>query len=151
MALEQDNVIDGIRFQMDLEGIGAANMHGFFVDWPNPPLPERHLDILKASHGIEIAVDTATGHVVGFINAISDGCFSSYIPLLEVLPEYQGRGIARELVRRLVARYADLYMLDLCCNEDIVPVYASHGFLQVSGMVHRNFDRQSAEGTDIPS
>jgi len=135
--------IDGIQFQADLKDIDASDMQGFFVDWPDPPSPERHLDILKASHGIEIAVDTSTGNVVGFINVISDGCFSSYIPLLEVLPKYQGRGIARKLIRRIVARYANLYMLDLCCNEDITPVYASHGFLQVSGMAHRNFDRQS--------
>ena len=118
-------------------------LQGFFVGWPNPPSPERHLDILKASHGIELAIDTTTGQVVGFINVISDGCFSSYIPLLEVRPDHQGRGIARELIRRIVTRYGELYMLDLCCDEAIAPVYAAHGFRTVTGMAHRNFDRQS--------
>ena len=128
---------------MEPDGIEASMLQGFFVGWPNPPSPERHLDILKASHGIELAIDTTTGHVVGFINVISDGCFSSYIPLLEVLPDHQGRGIARELIRRIVTRYGELYMLDLCCNDDIATLYSAHGFHKVSGMVHRNYDRQS--------
>ena len=34
------------------------------------------------------------GRVVGFVTAISDGVLSAYIPLLEVLPEYQGAGSA---------------------------------------------------------
>ena len=128
---------------MELDGIEASMLQGFFVGWPDPPSPERHLDILKASHGIELAIDTTTGQVVGFINVISDGCFSSYIPLLEVRPDHQGRGIARELIRRIVTRYGELYMLDLCCNDDIAPLYAAHGFHKVSGLVHRNYDRQS--------
>lgn len=145
MTSKDDTMIDGIRFQADLEGIDASCLQGFFVDWPNPPSAQKHLEILSASHGIELAIDETTGHVVGFINVISDGCYSSYIPLLEVLPGYQGCGIARELIRRIVARYSGFYMLDLCCNKEIVPVYASHGFLEVSGMAHRNFDRQSGE------
>ena len=136
-------MLESLRFQDDVQGIEASNLRGFFVGWPNSPTPQRHLDILKASHGVALAIDDATGHVVGFINVISDGCFSSYIPLLEVRPDFQGHGIARELVRRIVARYGELYMLDLCCNDNIAPLYAAHGFQKVSGMVHRNYDRQS--------
>ena len=135
---------DGISFRSDLEGIGAEHLAGFFVGWPDPPSPQRHLEILAGSHGIEIAVDESTGHVVGFINAISDGIMAAYIPLLEVLPEYQGRGIGGALIDRLLARYRDLYMIDLCCNEDVVPVYESRDFKRAICMMYRNFDRQSA-------
>ena len=117
---------------------------GFFVDWPNHPSPERHLDILRASHGVELALDNSTNQVVGFINIISDGIFAGYIPLLEVLPEYQGKGIGKELANRILTRYNNLYMLDVCCDDTVVPFYASKGFLNVSGMIKRNFEQQSA-------
>jgi ribosomal protein S18 acetylase RimI-like enzyme len=64
-----------------------------------------------------IAVDTAAPAttsegeptVVGFINAISDGLATAFLPWLEVLPDYQGRGIGRELTKRMLAELADLY------------------------------------------
>ena len=138
--------MNGIAFRSDLEGIEARHLSGFFVGWPDPPTPQRHLEILAASHGIEIAVDESTGHVVGFINAISDGIMAAYIPLLEVLPEHQGRGIGGLLIDRLLDRCRDLYIIDLCCDEDVAPVYESRGFKKALCMAARNYDRQSAGG-----
>jgi len=140
-----DDPLSGIAFRSDLTGVEAEHLTGFFVGWPDPPETHRHLAILAGSHAVEIAVDESTGQVVGFINAISDGILAAYIPLLEVLPAYQGRGIARTLIERLLARYADLYMIDLCCDENVAPVYESRGFQRALCMARRNFDRQSAE------
>lgn len=50
------------------------------------------------------------GQVVGFVNAISDGGLTAYIPLLEVRREWRGRGIASQLVNRL------LEQLDAACT-----------------------------------
>jgi len=55
---------------------------------------------------------------------------SAYIPLLEVLPEWQGRGIGTELMRRLLDRLRGLYMVDLCCDAELEPFYRRLG-LQV--------------------
>lgn len=63
-------------------------LSGFFVGWPDPPSPERHLQILKNSRFVVIAVDDQASRVVGFVNAVSDGILSAYIPLLEVLPDH---------------------------------------------------------------
>ena len=38
---------------------------------------------------------------------------SVHVPLLEALPEYRGRGIGSELVRRMLEKLDDLYMVDL--------------------------------------
>jgi len=81
--------LDGVVLRSNLEGAEARHLTGFFVGWPDPPTPQRHLEILSSSHGIELAVDESTGQTVGFINAISDGIMAAYIPLLEVLPQYQ--------------------------------------------------------------
>jgi ribosomal protein S18 acetylase RimI-like enzyme len=40
--------------------------------------------------------------LVGFARAISDGATNAYVSTVAVLPEYQKRGIGRELIRRLI-------------------------------------------------
>jgi ribosomal protein S18 acetylase RimI-like enzyme len=89
------------------------------------------------------AVDDATGKVAGFITAVGDGVLSASIPLLEVLPEYQGRGIGRELVSRMLARLRDVYMVDLICDPDLESFYARFGMQRTHGMSIRNYDRQN--------
>ena len=114
-----------IEYVDELAGVEPGQLQGFFVDWPNPPSPERHLEILQGSAHVVLARDGT--RVVGFITAISDGVISAYIPLLEVLPEYQGHGIGTELVRRLLAKLGDMYMVDLMCDVDVVPFYERLG------------------------
>jgi len=134
-----------IRYTDSLEGITPELLAGFFVGWPNPPSPETHLRLLAGSMAVELAVDPATGTVVGFINAVGDGVLAAYIPLLEVLPEYQGRGIGGELVRRMLARLDGLYMVDLLCDPALQPFYARFGMRPSQGMLIRNYGRQSGE------
>ena len=129
------------------EGIMPQQIQGFFEDWPDPPSPETHLRLLANSDEIVLAVDDETGNIVGYITAISDNVLSAYIPLLEVLPEYRGRGIGRELVRRILDRLKGLYMVDLLCDSDLQPFYASLGMVPVTGMMLRNYGRQSGEET----
>lgn len=128
-----------------LEGATAADLRGFFVGWPDPPSPETHYRMLAGSQHIALARDGESGPVVGFINAVSDGVLAAYIPLLEVLPAYQGRGIGGELVRRLLARLDGLYMVDLLCDEELQDFYRPLGLMPATGMMKRNYARQSGE------
>ena len=132
-----------IDYQDHTDGITASQLEGFFVGWPNPPSPTTHLRILRQSPHRIVALDSDTRQVVGFINAISDGILSAYIPLLEVLPPYQGRGVGRELVKRMLHKLERLYMVDLVCLESLQPFYQKSGLQPASAMVIRNFDRQS--------
>ena len=92
-------------YKTSIEGITHQMLHGFFVNWANPPSPDAHLRILQGSFKFVLAVDEANNQVVGFINAISDGVLSAYIPLLEVLPDYQKQGIGKELVSRIMSEF----------------------------------------------
>lgn len=132
-----------ISYTDELAGITAEQLRCFFMDWPSPPTPETHLHLLQGSHAIELALDEATGQVVGFVTAISDGVLSAYIPLLEVLPDYQGRGIGSELVRRLLRKLESLYMVDLLCDAELQPFYQRHGMQPATGMMVRTYARQS--------
>ena len=133
-----------IKYINSAEHIVHSQLSGFFFFLPTHPSNERFLEILQASHGVALALDASTNQVVGCINVISDGIFAGYIPLLEVLPEYQGHGIGKKLIDLIIARYKSLYMLDVCCDESVEQFYDSKKFIKVSGMVRRNYNRQNA-------
>ena len=58
----------------------------------------------------------------GFARAISDGAFNAYISTVAVLPDYQRRGIGREIVRRLIEGHGGIQFV-LHANEAAYPFY----------------------------
>ncbi|MBU5210196.1 GNAT family N-acetyltransferase [Heyndrickxia oleronia] len=130
-------------YKNSLDEVSSDMLDGFFVDWLNPPNPQTHLKLLKNSSKVVIAIDNNTNQVVGFITAISDGVLTAYIPLLEVLPEYKNKGIGKELVKRILKELDDIYMVDLCCDDDLVPYYEKFGMRKSNGMIVRNYEMQS--------
>ena len=132
-----------IEYINDVTGIGAVQIEGFFVGWPHPPTPEKHLQILRQSYRAILAIDKTSGNVVGFITAISDGVLAAYIPLLEVLPAYQSKGIGSELVGRMLKELEGFYMTDLICDPSLQSFYERFGMQPYFGMIRRNFDRQA--------
>lgn len=131
-----------IRYTNSLNSITEKNLTGFFNGWPNPSTAEKHIKMLQNSSYFWIAVDDSTGNAVGFINAISDKTLCAYIPLLEVLPEYQGRGIGSELVKHMLETLKDYYMIDILCDEDLTDFYKRFNMFKSSGMMIRNFKMQ---------
>jgi len=133
-----------IEYTMDITRITCDMLDGgFFVNWPNPPSAQAHLRILKGAYIAWVAIDTNLNKAVGFINAVSDGVLSAYIPLLEVLPEYQKQGIGKALVFRMLESLKDLYMVDLLCDEDMQDYYAKFGMHKAMGSFMRNYERQN--------
>lgn len=65
------------------------------------------------------AVDSTTGRVVGFVAAISDGVLTAFLSWLEVLPDYQGRGIGTRLLSRMLTELDHLYSVDLICDPEL--------------------------------
>jgi ribosomal protein S18 acetylase RimI-like enzyme len=126
-----------ITYQTDLSGIREEDLDGFFVDWPTKPSPERHLALMRGSAHVVVARDEQHDRIVGFVTAIADGEVSAFIPLLEVLPEYHGRGIGTELMRRMLELLEPYYMVDLCCDAELVPFYRRFGMLHLEGMALR--------------
>ena len=132
-----------IHYIDSIESVTVENLRGFFVGWQNPPSPETHLELLKNSDVIVLAVESESSNVVGFITAITDKVLSAYIPLLEVLPAHQKRGIGLELTRRMLDKLRGLYMIDLLCDEELQPFYAKLGMKRGQGMFLRNYERQA--------
>ncbi len=131
-----------IRYTDTLDDIASDALAGFFEGWPNPPTPARHLDILRGSAHVWLAIDDDSRAVVGFVNAISDGVLAAFIPLLEVLPTHRGKGIGAELVRRMTATLDELYSIDIVCDDNVAPFYERLGYTRYSAMIRRNYANQ---------
>ena len=133
-----------VRYTSSLDGITAGDLdRGFWVGWPAPPTPGQHLAMLHGSEAVVLAIDEdvqhgSPGRIVGFVTAIGDGVLSASIPLLEVLPAWQGQGVGSELVRRVLAELGPRYMVDLTCDEDLVPFYERLGFRPYRAMIRRD-------------
>jgi GNAT superfamily N-acetyltransferase len=132
-----------ITYSDSVDGVTLSDLAGFFEGWPSPPSPTRHLDLLRSSAHVWLAHDDEAGGVVGFVTAISDGVLTAYIPLLEVLPEYRGRGIGGQLVQRMLATLDHLYAIDVVCDDDVRPFYDRLGLRACGAMVRRNYANQS--------
>ena len=130
-----------IQYRSTAEGLEAGRLAGFFVDWTSKPSPQVHLQILRGSSHVVVAIDDESDQVVGFVTAISDGVLSAYISLLEVLPAYQGRGIGSELMRRILKQLDGLYMVDVLCDAELQAYYARFGMQRAVGMCIRRYDR----------
>jgi GNAT superfamily N-acetyltransferase len=74
--------------------------------------------------------------LVGYARAVSDGAFNAYVSTVAVLPDYQRRGIGRELLRRLVdAR--DQIQFVLHAAPEVHPFYLRCGFSPAPDMLRR--------------
>lgn len=127
-----------ISYSTDISSLAEDDLAGFFVGWPTPPSTEQHLAVLRGSYRVVIA--RSDGEVVGFVNMISDGVLTAFVPWLEVRPEFHGQGIGTELMRRIVAEARHFYSIDLTCDESLRPYYERLGMAALTGMGLRNRD-----------
>jgi GNAT superfamily N-acetyltransferase len=114
-------------------------LQGFFQDWRKPCTPEEHLQIFNGSNFFLLAIDAEVNRVVGFVTVLTDGVQAVFIPLLEVLPEYQGQGIGSELVKRVLDKYKHIPSIDLTCDPELQGFYKRFGMMPSVGMIVRNY------------
>ena len=67
------------------------------------------------------------GRLVGAGRALSDGVWRAAIYDVAVLPDYQGKGIGSEIIRRLV-EHADVEIITLYAAPGKGPFYERFGF-----------------------
>lgn len=94
--------------------------------WSAAQKPKALHQGLINSHSLISAWDGAV--LVGIGNAISDGFLVVYYPHLLVHPDYQGRGIGKQIITALKQRYADLHMQMLVADGDTIQFYEKCGF-----------------------
>ena len=135
--------MDSVYLSSGTDGLRREDLAGFFVGWTQPPSPDDRLGILAAADEVVVARDR-DGVVIGFATAITDYRFATYIPLVEVLPEHQGQSIGSQIVRALLKRIGNCYMIDLVCDDEVVPFYERLGATRLNAMAWRDHDQLHA-------
>lgn len=126
-----------------INDVQRKEISGFFAGWLNPPSSEVLLNLLKNSDYFVIAIDDQCNKAVGFITCLTDKILTVYIPLLEVLPEYQNMGIGSKLVEKIFKKLHNIYKIDLCCDKELQDYYARLGMDKIYGMTLIKYEYQS--------
>ncbi len=68
--------------------------------------------------------------LIGYIDCISNGVTDAYIQDLMVKPEYQGKGIGSELMKKMIAylKGCHIYMISVIFDESLKSFYERFGF-----------------------
>jgi ribosomal protein S18 acetylase RimI-like enzyme len=96
----------------------------------------RLAQLVRGSLWVVSALDD--GQLVGFARAVSDGATNAYISTVAVLPDYQGRGIGKEIMRRLLDGRDGIQFV-LHANDNAYPFYLhlDLGFEPISNILRR--------------
>ena len=81
-----------IHYTRNLKSITSEMLQIFFVGWPNPPSPAAHLNLLRNSDEIILAIHDDSGQLVGFITAISDKFSLPISPCWRYSPAFMALG-----------------------------------------------------------
>ncbi len=95
-----------IMYTADINDVEATQLSGFAAARPEGPCPETQTRWLRTAHAAVVAIDEATGKVVGFATAMTRGVMSCFITQLEVLPAYHAHGVRQELAGQMLVHLA---------------------------------------------
>jgi ribosomal protein S18 acetylase RimI-like enzyme len=100
--------------------------------------PAKLAALVEGSRFVASAHDDAREeHMVGFARAISDGVTNAYVSTVAVLPDYRGKGIGAELVRRLLAGRDGIRFV-LHAAPGVQDFYRKLGFEDAPDMLRRD-------------
>lgn len=68
--------------------------------------------------------------LVGYVDCVSNGVTDAYIQDLMVHPDYQGRGIGTDLMKKMInyLKEKHIYMISVVFEESLKPFYEKFGF-----------------------
>ena len=102
------------------------------VGWVSGNYPERLHKALMNSDTVITAWDGEK--LVGLVRALDDTEMVAYMHYLLVAPDYQGYGIAKNLLERIKEKYRDFLYIELMPEDKKnVPFYEKYGFEVMEG------------------
>ena len=71
--------------------------------------------------------------LIGYIDCVSNGVTDAYIQDLMVHPDYQGRGLGTDLMKKMIdyLKKKHIYMISVVFEEKLKPFYEKFGFFSM--------------------
>ena len=117
-----------VRYTYSLEGISPSQLTRLPVGWPKPPSPQTLLKSLQNMNAVVLAIDEETNAVVGYACGMTDHVLILYIWGTELLPEYRGQGIRKQMLLRLLDRYGEIYQINIHPGQPDRRLFEELGF-----------------------
>lgn len=95
-------------------------------NWSSAEKPKQLLSALRNSHTLVTA--RISGQLVGIGNAISDGYLVVYYPHMLVHPDFQGKGVGREMMESMQSIYSRFHQQQLTADGEAIEFYKALGF-----------------------
>lgn len=115
-----------IDYQADCEGVTARALEDLFrAAGLGGRAGDKILRAFKKSSIVRFA--KAEGGLIGACRAITDGEYHALVYDVAVRPEYQGRGIGKELMSRLLAEVR-VWRVMLVADQQVQGFYEKFGF-----------------------
>lgn len=119
-----------------MDGVIYKNTHYFSkkqlkdlflsVEWSSGHFPDK---LVIAMKNFDIVFSAWVGEeLVGLVCAMDDGIMNAYVHYLLVKPDYQLKGIGKELVKRITEHYKDYMRIVVVAYDDEVKFYEYCGF-----------------------
>ena len=118
-----------ITYNDTIKDLPNEQLHKLFVSAGWSEDPTEYLNVFNAPFINSTLVISAWDNesLVGVVRVLSDKIVRSVIHDLVVLPEYKGKGIGKELMRRCIAHYPNSEWL-VQTEKHIAPYYEKMGF-----------------------
>jgi len=112
----------------DIKNFQSIDLENLFlsVKWVSGNHPDKLVVAMENSNTVFSAWDNKK--LVGLINSLDDGCMTVYIHFLLVHPEYQSKGIGKELLGMVNNKYKDYLRVVLIADEEETGFYQNNGF-----------------------
>ncbi|RCW77249.1 GNAT family N-acetyltransferase [Saliterribacillus persicus] len=122
-----------IFYRQDTENITEENLKELFlsVEWESAQFPEKLLQAIKGSDEVIAAWDG--DELIGLINALSDGALTVYFHYVLTHPSYQGKGIGKEMMDKMLDLYQGYQTKMLVAYPNVVEFYGKIGFKTEEG------------------
>ena len=96
------------------------------VKWESADHPEKLVVAMENSATVFSA--WCNEKLIGLINVLDDGIMTAYIHFLLVDPDYQGKGIGKELLQMVMNKYEEYLRIVLISDEKETGFYQNSGF-----------------------
>ena len=96
------------------------------VEWSSGHHSDKLVIAMENSASVFTAWDN--DKLVGLVNVLDDTVMTAYVHYLLVNPEYQGKGIGKELVRLISEKYKDYLRIVVVAYDNEIEFYKSGGF-----------------------
>ena len=96
------------------------------VEWSSGHFPDKLVIAMKNFDTVYSAWDG--DELVGLISVMDDGIMTAYVHYLLVKPDYQLKGIGKELVKRVTDHYKDYLRIVVVAYNEEIKFYEYCGF-----------------------